>query len=182
MDTDLALLTVALGALMYGIYLKSVSNNAGYDVTPPPQLERPTPVALPGVPGSLLIACEKVVDAPGSMLAGPVAPKGMEPDRLKELIAIVVKRIAMDVICTGIDGGSCVADSEGSEQYDLTCMLYEKNTNVAVQMNVGILALDDGRVMVSKLSPATRVETNTLANGDPWTLDLAPYSLPIDGV
>ena len=186
-DADLCLITLVLGTLAYGIYSKSSSRNAGYDATPPPQ-KSVTPPALPsllpGVPESLLRALQNVVDSPGATLAGPVAPKGMEPDRLHDLVNTVVKRIQQDdVVCTALDGGSCVADAEGSEQYDLTCMLYDKNTNVSVQIHLGILALDDGSVLVTKLEPGTKVQVDALAvQENPWKLEPTPYSLPINGV
>lgn len=184
LDTDLALLTLALGTLAYGIYTKTTKNTAGYNQTPPPQQPKHTKIAqLPGVPESFFVACQKAVDAPGATLSGPTAPKGMEPDRVHELVRAVVKRIdARDVMCTAIDGGTCVADAEGSEQYDIVCVMYDKHTNVTVQMHVGILALDDGRLMVTKLAPASQVESDALAREDPWTLDHSPYSFPIDGV
>ncbi len=182
-DTDLTLLTLALGALAYGIYLKS-SRSAGYNATPPPKVEKPKRIMyLPGVPESLLQACDAAVDSPGATLAGPVAPKGIEPDRLKELVNLVVKRIHKDdIICTAIDGATCVADAEGSEQYDITCMVYEKNTNVALQMHVGILALDDGRILVTKLAPASKIDSHVLEHDNPFKLDRAPYSMPINDV
>lgn len=183
-DTDIALLTLALGTLAYGIYTKS-SKSAGYNETPPPK-QQPKPkrtAYLPGIPVSVYDACEKAVDSPGAVLAGPVAPKGIEPDRLKELVNIVVKRIQLeDVMCTAIDGASCVADAEGSEYYDVTCMVYVKSSNMAVQLNVGVLALDDGRILVTKMTPASQVTSHLLEHDSPFKLDPTPYSMPIDDV
>ena len=186
-DTDLALITLALGFIGYGIYTRSSRAAEDNTTTPPPQQFPTTPTQLPhlpGVPQDLLLACSKAVDAPGATLAGPVAPKGMEPDRVKDVVSAMIKRIQHeDIICTAIDGGTCVADAEGSEQYELTCVLYEKATNVSLQMHVGILALDDGRFLITKLTPESKVQgEDPLANEDPWKINLAPYSLPIDGV
>jgi hypothetical protein len=184
LDADLLVITLALGALVYGIYMKSVQSSAGYNETPPPQNSLKTlPLLLPGVPEAFLRACQDVVDSPGATLAGPVAPKGVEPDKLKDLVSTVISRMKLDIVCTAIDGGYCVADADGSEQHEMTCILYEKDSNVSLQVQMGMLVLDDGRLLVTKLAPKSRVEEDPLAvQENPWKLEPTPYSLPIDGV
>jgi hypothetical protein len=184
-DTNLVVVILALGAVLYGIYSKS-SRSAGYDVTPPPLREKETTLVsttlLPGVPESFLRACARAVDSPGATLVGPVAPKGIDPDRVKDLASTIVKRIKNDVVCTAIDGWSCVADAEGSEQHDIRCVVYDKDSNAAIQLDTSLIMLDDGRLMITKLVPASKVVTDTFAHATPFKLEHTPYSFPIDGV
>ena len=169
-DADAIVLTLGLGALAYGIYSRS-TRLAGYETTPPPSVPlEPPPVPtlpeVPGVPLSILKACAAIVDSPGGTLSGPVAPKGMDPDRLRTVVNELVRRLhaadpALEWMATVIDGGSCVGDAEGAEQVVVTWVLYERITNISHQLVSGVISLEDGTYRVTGMDPATPPDSTT---------------------
>ena len=192
-DADILVLVLVVATLFFGIASKT--NVAGYDVSPPPST---TPVvrtqtqhlgALPGVHPTLLKACDAVVDTLGGKLSGPLAPKRLEPERIQALIAEIIRRMhasnkALDIMCTSTDSGTCMADATGSEQYELVWVLYERTTNTAIQVVAGVLAVDDGSILITKLAPVTpskeelREDQGEIQAANAFR-SFAPYSLPI---
>jgi len=187
MDSDLLILALALGVILYGIFKRS--KVAGYEVTPPPQKLDTTadPIYLPGVSKDLMEACADAVDVQGGTLAGPVSDKGMEPELIDHIIdAIVIPRIraaspSLELMRTATIGGHCVVDSDGAEQYDLQWMLYDKASNTAVQMVTGVLALESGRYVITKCAPYSKPppSTKSCGLGVLMNTDYASYELPI---
>lgn len=187
LDADVLVIALGMGALAYGIY--SRSKLAGYEATPPPVLAAaPAPVAppmptIPGIPQGLLAACSTIVDAPGGTLAGPLAPRGMEPDRVRDVIDELIRRMrlavpALDLMCTAIGGGSCMADADGAAHFVVTWMMYERTANVSMQLVSGVIALEDGTYRVTAMDLATQPDPVPMASGhDP--APPAPYTLPI---
>ena len=198
-DADVVILALVIGTLVYGMYSKS--KVAGYEVSQPPvaKIQKPTgqPLdALPGVPTALLKACANVVDTFGGVLTGPLAQRRLEPDRIRALIDEVLRRIrasnpALDIMCTSVDGGTCDADSSGSEQYEIVWIMYERTTNSALQIASGILAMDDGRTLITKMTPVTPFKELQDGQGGGQGGELraadsfrqfTPYSLPIQDI
>lgn len=189
LDADVIVLALGLGALAYGIY--SRSKVAGYETTPPPAAREfvapPKLLEIPGVPSAILKACAAIVDSPGGTLSGPVAPKGMEPDALRRVVNELVRRLhladpSLDTMATVIDGGSCMADADGAEQYLVNWVLYERMTNTSLQLVSGVIALEDGTYRVTAMDPATQPDPAPLVSADEALLKqtgFKEYALPI---
>jgi hypothetical protein len=183
-SADVIVLTLGLGALAYGIYSRS-KRVAGYETTPPPVLEVPKPPQLPdlpGVPSHLLKACAAIIDSPGGTLNGPVAPKGMEPDTLTRVVDELVRRLrladpSLEAMATVVDGGWCVGDADGADQFLVNWVLYERVSNTSLQLVSGVIVLEDGTYRVTAMDPATTPKPS------PWTAATDPafaeYVLPI---
>ena len=187
-DSDLLILALALGVILYGIFKRS--NVAGYEVTPPPQKldTSADPVYLPGVSKDLMEACADAVDVQGGTLAGPVSEKGMEPERIDHILdAVVLPKIragnpSLELMRTTTIGGTCVVDSDGAEQYELVWMMYERTTNTAVQMVTGVLALESGRYVITRCAPYSKPPSNKPCGPGIGVLpgtEYASYELPI---
>lgn len=193
LDGDLIILAFALGVILYGVFSKT--KVAGYEVTPPPQKVDTSadPIYLPGVSRELMEACAEAVDVDGGALAGPTSHKGIEPDRIKRLLdEIVIPRIKaytkatgsqFEVTCTTVSGATCRVDSEGSEQYEIIWMMYEKFTATMVQMVSGVLVLDDGRILVTACRPYSEPPVQKTCTGiapaPSGAVEYASYELPI---
>lgn len=196
-DADVLILALVVATLAYGIFSRKGSNVAGYGEveSSAPKLEKKgatrEPATLPGVPQVLLNACNDIIDTFGGTLAGPIAPKRLENDRIRFLISEIVKRMrasnpALDIMCTSVDGGTCDGDASGSEQYELVWIVYERKTNTALQVVSGIIVTDEGRILVTKMAPATALKDNTathVTSGEILAANamrfFTPYSLPI---
>jgi hypothetical protein len=188
--TSHVVVALAVGTLAWGVwraYRHRYTPTTTTTTTPNPKPPPPPPApGLPGVPKKLTDALARIIDAPGHRLQGPLAEAGFEPDQLEDIVDRVLIRLASaspssSLTWTTISSGSCNKDAEGNREYTLKCMIYDKESNCAIEVFARVLSLFKEDILkISELRPSTTHVPAPLQVQD--HVPYAPYERPLQSI
>ena len=191
LDGDLVVLVFIVVLLL--LTYKNTRRFAGYNgptAAAVPKRASPPP-RYPGVPPVLLETLAKLHDIPDHPPQRPTVPTRFSPEQCMRILQHVMARVAhitpsLACTVTALHSASLDTDSDGTQFWSISAMLYEATHTTAVQVIVrAVVTPGDQRIHVQSIGPESAPLPPTAGDAPPGLSGSGgylEYKLPIQTI